>query len=60
VAIGNGSPGQYIIGTFVADSGSQSFTMTPGIMLNLLQVRDISPAPNVSWGTPAAVAGPST
>jgi len=59
VAIGNGVPGQYIIGTFVADSGSQSFTMSPGIMLNLLQVRDISPTPNVTWGTPTAISGPS-
>ncbi len=59
VAIGNGVPGQYIIGTFVAVSGSQSFTMAPGIMLNLLQVRDISPTPNVSWGTPTAISGPS-
>jgi hypothetical protein len=59
VAIGNGAPGQCIIGTFVADSGSQSFTMSPGIMLNLLQVRDISPTPNVTWGTPTAISGPS-
>jgi hypothetical protein len=59
VAIGNGTPGQYIIGTFVADSGSQSFTMSPGIMLNLVQVRDISPTPNVTWGTPTAISGPS-
>ncbi len=58
VAIGDGVPGQYIIGTFVADSGSQSFTMSPGIMLNLLQVRDISPTPNVTWGTPTAISGP--
>ncbi|HEV2693465.1 MAG TPA: hypothetical protein VG347_11265 [Verrucomicrobiae bacterium] len=57
VAIGNGVPGQYIIGTFVADGGSQSFTMTPGIMLNLIQVRDITPTPNVTWQAPAAVAG---
>jgi hypothetical protein len=42
VAIGNGAPGEYIIGTFVADSGAQSFTMSPGIMLNLTQVRDIT------------------
>ena len=32
VAIGNGAPGQYIIGTFVADSSSQSFTLSTGIM----------------------------
>jgi PEP-CTERM motif len=41
VAIGNGAPGQYIIGTYVADSDAQSFTMSPGIMLNLLQVREV-------------------
>jgi len=58
VAIGNGVPGQYIIGTFVADSSSQSFTLSPGIMLNLLQVRDITPTPNVTWQAPTAVAGP--
>lgn len=48
VAIGNGSPGQYIIGTFVADSDAQSFTMSPGIMLNLLQVRDLTMVPEPS------------
>jgi len=48
VAIGNGAPGQYIIGTFVADSAAQSFTMSPGIMLNLLQVRDVSVVPEPS------------
>lgn len=42
VFIGNGTPGQYIIGTFVADSATQSFTMSPGIMLNLAQVRDLT------------------
>ena len=58
VAIGNGVPGQYIVGTFVADGGSQSFTMSPGIMLSLLQVRDISPTPNMTWGTPTTISGP--
>jgi len=43
VAIGDGAPGQYIIGTFVANRGDQSFKMSPGIMLNLLQVRDLTP-----------------
>lgn len=42
VFIGNGAPGQYIIGTFVADSVAQSFTMSPGIMMNLVQVRDLT------------------
>jgi hypothetical protein len=48
VFIGNGAPGQYILGSFVADSAAQSFTMSPGIMLNLLQVRDITPVPEPS------------
>src|SRR5437867_5433417 len=60
VAIGNGAPGQYIIGTFVADgTRSDSVTMTPGIMLNLVQVRDITPQPNVTWRAPATISGPS-
>jgi hypothetical protein len=37
-----GSPGQFIVGTFVADGTTQSFTMSPGIMMNLLQVRTIA------------------
>ncbi|MEI9864491.1 MAG: PEP-CTERM sorting domain-containing protein [Limisphaerales bacterium] len=46
VFIGNGAPGQYITGTFVADgTGSQNITIAPGIMINLLQVRDITPVP---------------
>ncbi|MEJ0091712.1 MAG: PEP-CTERM sorting domain-containing protein [Limisphaerales bacterium] len=46
VFIGNGAPGQYIIGTFVADnSGSQNIAISPGIMINLVQVRDITPVP---------------
>jgi PEP-CTERM motif len=49
VAIGNGAPGQYIIGTFVADSsGTEDITISPGIMLNLVQVRDITPVPEPS------------
>lgn len=42
VFIGNGAPGQFISGTFIADSAAQSFTMSPGIMLNLVQVRDLT------------------
>jgi hypothetical protein len=42
VFIGNGAPGQYLIGTFIADSAAQSFTMSAGIMLNLVQVRDLT------------------
>jgi hypothetical protein len=60
VAIGNGAPGQYIIGTFVADgSRSESVTMSPGIMLNLAQVRDVTVKPNVTWQAPVTISGPS-
>jgi hypothetical protein len=60
VAIGNGAPGQFVIGTFVADgSRSESVTLSPGIMLNLAQVRDITPKPNVTWQTPVTISGPS-
>ncbi len=46
VFIGNGAPGQFITGTFVADgTGSQNITIAPGIRINLVQVRDITPAP---------------
>lgn len=49
VAIGDGTPGQYIIGTFVADAtGSESITISPGIMLNLVQVRDLTSVPEPS------------
>jgi hypothetical protein len=50
----NGGPGQWITGTFVADSsGSETLTLTPGpnipsAQLNLFQVRDISPVPEPS------------
>lgn len=60
VAIGDGAPGQYIIGTFVADSSrSESVIMSPGIMLNLVQVRDITPKPDVTWRTPVTISGPA-
>jgi Tfp pilus assembly protein PilX len=60
-------PGQYIIGTFVADSsGSQTLTLTPfssganpDPQVNLFQVRDITPTPNVTWHTPLTIAGAS-
>ncbi|HXB58907.1 MAG TPA: hypothetical protein VNU95_05060 [Candidatus Acidoferrales bacterium] len=51
---GSSGPGQYIIGTFVADaSGDETLTLTPGAAIpsaqfNLLQVRDITPAPEPS------------
>jgi hypothetical protein len=53
---GSGSSGswQYIIGTFVADaSGDETLALTPGAafpsaQFNLMQVRDITPAPEPS------------
>jgi hypothetical protein len=60
-------PGQYIIGTFVADSsGAQIFTLTPfstgsnpNAQINLFQVRDITPSPTVTWQTPVTISGTS-
>ena len=56
LAYGSGSsgPGQYIIGTFVADnSGGETLSLNPGpvipsAQLNLMQVRDITPVPEPS------------
>jgi len=56
LAYGSGSsgPGQYIIGTFIADaSGSETLTLNPGSafpspQFNLIQVRDITPVPEPS------------
>jgi hypothetical protein len=50
---GNSGAGQYVIGTFVAISASETLTMTPGAafpsaQFNLLQVRDITPVPEPS------------
>ena len=60
VAIGNGAPGQYIIGRLVADgSRAQSVTMSPGIMLNLVQVRDVTVKPDVTWQNPVTISGTS-
>jgi hypothetical protein len=62
---GDSGPGQYIIGTFVADSSrAETLTLTPGAaipsaQLNLLQVRDITPKPNVTWQTPVTISGAS-
>jgi hypothetical protein len=70
-ALGFGSdgsgPGQYIIGTFVADSsGLQILTLTPfstgsnpNAQINLFQVRDITPCPSVTWQTPVTISGTS-
>jgi hypothetical protein len=49
-----GGPGDYIIGTFLADNtGDETLTLTPGAdipsaQFNLLQVRDITAAPEPS------------
>src|SRR5258706_13164654 len=61
-------PGQYIIGTFVADSsGSQTLILTPfssgpnpELQINLFHVRDITPTPNVTWRIPASAFDPPT
>ncbi len=50
---GDSGPGQYVIGTFVAGSGSETLTLTPGpafpsAQFNLLQVRDITAVPEPS------------
>ena len=60
-------PGQYIIGTFVADnSGAQTLTVTafssgpnPDPQINLLQIRDVTPTPNVAWQAPVTISGTS-
>lgn len=62
-------PGQYIIGTFVADStGGETLTLTPystgsnpDPQINLFQVRDISTngQPTVTWQAPITIAGTS-
>jgi hypothetical protein len=55
LAYGSGSsgPGQFIIGTFVANNASETLTLTPGAafpsaQFDLLQVRDITPVPEPS------------
>jgi hypothetical protein len=58
-------PGQYITGEFVADSsGAETIAINPfssgpnpDAQINLVQVRDLTPAPNITWGAPAAVSG---
>lgn len=52
LAFGSGAsgPGQYIIGTFVATSASESLTVNADVsaQFNLIQVRDITPVPEPS------------
>jgi hypothetical protein len=63
---GNG-PGQYILGTFVADGTSQNLTLNasggpdigPSAQVNLLQLRDITPKPRVTWQAPVTISGPA-
>jgi hypothetical protein len=50
---GNSGAGQYVIGTFVAGSSSETLTLTPGpaipsAQFNLLQVREIAAVPEPS------------
>ncbi len=62
-------PGQYVIGTFVADfSGGEILTFTglssgpdPDPQINLFQVRDISTngQPSVTWQAPVTISGTS-
>ncbi|HEY3863713.1 MAG TPA: hypothetical protein VGO59_17700 [Verrucomicrobiae bacterium] len=62
-------PGQFIIGTFVADnSQSQTLTLTPfsngsspDPQINLLQIRDVTTntQPNVTWSAPVTISGAS-
>jgi hypothetical protein len=60
-------PGQYVVGTFVADgSASQTLTLTgfssgpnPDPQINLFQVRDVTPTPSVTWQAPVTISGAS-
>src|SRR6266700_4070672 len=65
---GDSGPGQYIIGTCVADgTGTQTITLNAfagadigaSAQVNLMQLRDITPRPNVTWQTPVTISGPS-
>ena len=66
--VGGTGPGQYILGTFVADgSGTETITLNasggpdigPSAQINLLQLRNITPKSNVTWQTPATISGAS-
>jgi hypothetical protein len=58
-------PGQYVIGTFVADgSAAQTLTLTPystgsnpDPQINLFQIRDITVKPDVTWQAPVTISG---
>ena len=65
---GNNGPGQYVLGTFVAD-GTATETLTlnasggndigPSAQINLMQLRNITPRPDVTWRTPVTISGTS-
>src|SRR6266704_565243 len=58
-------PGQYILGTFVADGGTETLALNasggadigPSAQINLLQLRDITPRPNVTRQAPHTISG---
>jgi hypothetical protein len=61
------SPGQYIIGTYVANTnGSETITLSGAAsangdypQINLLQIRDITLSANVAWQAPVTISGTS-
>src|SRR5712691_7134022 len=70
LAYGSGSsgPGQYILGTFVADgAGTETLTLNAfggadigaSAQVNLMQLRNITPRPNVTWRNPLTISGTS-
>jgi len=69
LAYGSGStgPGQFILGTFVADGTTETLTLNasggadigPSAQVNLMQLRNISPRPSVTWQTPVTISGTS-
>ncbi len=65
---GDSGPGQYIIGTFVADgTGTQTITLNasggadigPSAQVNLMQLRNLTARPSVTWQNPVTISGPS-
>jgi len=61
------NPGEWIIGTFVCDgTGTETLTISgvgsvngPYPQLNIIQVRDVTTVPDITWQTPATIAGTS-
>ena len=65
---GDNGPGQYVIGTFVADgTGTQTITLNASggadigasAQVNLMQLRNTTPRPTVTWQTPVTISGAS-